>query len=58
MEIIRIPRRIFEGESCSLQIDKHFLACVANGDIYSEPCMEFKKDLNYPNIEILKGAWD
>ena len=39
-------------------IDKHFLACVASNDIYSEPCLLFKNDLKRPDLVKLLEAWE
>jgi len=52
MEIYR-----YEIKQQKQNIDKHFLACVSSGDIYSEPCLLFKEDLHYPDLIQLLEAW-
>ncbi len=40
------------------EIDKHFIACVASGDLYSEACELFKLDISdNPDLNKLKEAW-
>ena len=50
-----------------INIDKHFIGCVASGDLYSEPCELFKEDISslyndFPDVSSatlrkLEGVW-
>lgn len=48
-----------KSDSIKKDIDKHFLACVASGDIYSEPCDLFRLDINHnPDLKRLDEVWE
>jgi len=59
MEVITIPREMLYPIG-RIDIDKHFIGCVASGDLYSEPCQLFRKDLldlTPHSLQKLEAVW-